>query len=281
MTVMGPHGLGGRQTVAEYRAQRREWSSGRVHVSSMDRSNMPVRDPAMPVPRFTPKTLAFLRSLKRHNERAWFHERRERYEADVRGPMIAMVEALAADLPGFAPDYVADAKLSLFRPYRDTRFSSDKAPLKTNVAAVFPHRQLGRMNGAALYFEVAPTWVWIGGGVYAPDAGQLLAIREHIAANHRQFGALVESAAFKKLGGLRGDRLTRPPRGFPKEHPAADYLLHKQFLGFREESAAFAVRPDFYKQLLTTFKTLAPLCAFLNEPLVARQDADPARFLRD
>src|SRR5262245_52875824 len=122
----------------------------------------------MPTPSFSAKTLAFLRALKRNNDREWFNARRAEYEQHVRGPMIAVVERLAVDFKKIAPHMAADPKTSLFRPWRDTRFSEDKAPLKTNVAAVFPDRRLGRMNGAGLYFEVAPTWVWIGGGSYAP-----------------------------------------------------------------------------------------------------------------
>jgi uncharacterized protein (TIGR02453 family) len=233
----------------------------------------------MTAPSFTPKTLSFLRALKRNNSRDWFHARRDEYETHVRGPMLAIVERLAEDLPRVAPDHVADAKTSLFRPWRDTRFSENKAPLKTHVAATFPHRGLGRMNGAGLYFEVAPTWVWIGGGIYAPDGPQLQAIRTHLVERHRELDRIVGAAAFKKLGGLSGDRLTRVPRGFDKAHPAADYLMHKQFLGAREESAEFATRPDFYRQLLATFATLAPLCRFLNEPLIARASKHPARYV--
>jgi uncharacterized protein (TIGR02453 family) len=218
---------------------------------------------------FTPKTLAFLRALKRNNNRAWFHARRDDYETHVRGPMIAIVEALAGDFRAFAPDLVADPKVSLFRPWRDTRFSENKAPLKTHVAAVFPNRTLGRMNGAGLYVEVAPRHVWIGGGLYAPDSAELHAVREHIAGHYRQFAALVRSPGLRRLGGLQGDTISRVPRGFPKDHPAADYLRYKQFLGFREEEAAFAVSPRFYSELLKTMKALAPLVRFLNEPLVA------------
>lgn len=220
---------------------------------------------------FTPKTLSFLRALARNNDRAWFHAHRDEYETRVRGPMLTLVERLAGDFAAFAPEMVADPKISLFRPWRDTRFSEDKAPLKTNVAAVFPHRALGRMVGAALYFEVAPKHVWIGGGIYAPDTAQLQAIREHVAAHRHALAALVASAAFRRLGGLKGEQLSRVPRGYPADHPAAAYLRHKQFLGFREEPAAFATRPDFYRQLVTTFKTLVPLCRFLNEPLIAAQ----------
>jgi uncharacterized protein (TIGR02453 family) len=220
---------------------------------------------------FTRKTLAFLRSLKRNNNREWFHTHRLRYETDVRAPMLAVVERLAVDLPKFAPELCADPKVSLFRPWRDTRFSEDKQPLKTHVAAVFPHRLLGRMNGAGLYFEVAPTWVWIGGGIYAPDTSQLQLLREHVAERHRELEEIVRSPGFKRLGGLQGERLTRVPRGFAKDHPAAHYLQFKQFLGYREESAAFATRPDFYKQLLQTFRQLTVLVQFLNAPLVASQ----------
>lgn len=221
---------------------------------------------------FTPKTIAFLRTLKKNNDRAWFHAHKAEYEQHVRGPMVAVVERLAGDLRTVAPGLIADPKVSLFRPWRDTRFSEDKTPLKTNVAAVFPDRTLGRMNGAALYFEVATTWVWVGGGIYAPDTSQLQAVREHIVTNQRQFERILAAPAFRKLGGLKGDQLTRVPRGWPKDHPAAEYLRHRQFLGFREEPAAFATRPDFYRQLVATFAALAPLVAFLNEPLLAQVD---------
>jgi uncharacterized protein (TIGR02453 family) len=230
---------------------------------------------------FTNKTIAFLRALKKNNDRGWFHAHRSEYEQHVRGPMVAIVDHLAHDFRTFAPDLVADPRVSLFRPWRDTRFSEDKAPLKTNIAAVFPNRTLGRMNGAGLYFEVATTGVWIGGGIYAPDSTQLHAIREHIAANLRRFEKVVQTPAFRKLGGLKGDRITRVPRGWPRDHPAADFLMHKQFLGFREEPALFATRPDFYKQLLSTMKALTPLVAFLNEPLLARLKVEKRPHILD
>jgi uncharacterized protein (TIGR02453 family) len=228
---------------------------------------------------FTRKTLSFLRALKRNNSREWFHARRADYEAHVRAPMVTVVERLAEDFRRVAPEFSADPKTSIFRQWRDTRFSENKTPLKTHIAATFPNRTLGRMNGAGLYFEVAPSWVWIGGGIYAPDAQQLQAIRHHLCERHAEFERLVRAAAFKKLGGLKGERLTRVPRGFDRTHPAADRLLHKQFLGSREEVAEFATSPRFYAELLATFTALVPLCRFLNEPLVARAKRDPALFM--
>lgn len=185
--------------------------------------------------------------------------------------MLAIVERLAVDLPTFAPELLADPKVSMFRPFRDTRFSDDKTPLKTTVAATFPNRTLGRMNGASFYFEVGPTYVWMGGGLWRPDTSQLHLVREHIVANHRRLDAIVMSPGFKKLGGLQGDKLSRVPRGFDKNHQAAAYLQHKQFMGFREEPAAFALSKDFYKNLVSTMKTLAPMVRFLNEPLVVAE----------
>lgn len=230
-------------------------------------------------PRFTPDTLRFFRALARNNRREWFHEHRARYDAHVHAPMVAIVQQLAVDFRKAAPEFVADPKISMFRPWRDTRFSADKKPLKTNVAAVFPHRALRRMQGAGLYFEVSHEQVWIGGGLYQPDAPTLHAVRTHLLAHHRTLTRLTSAAAFKKtLGTMRGDRVSRMPRGFDPVHPAAELLKHKQFLAWREEAAEFAARPDFYKQLLATFTAMAPFVAFLNVPIVeTRQhlDRDP------
>ena len=107
----------------------------------------------MPNPSFTPATLSFLRALKRNNDREWFRAQKDRYERDVREPMIRVIERLATDFKSFGPELVAAPKTSLYRIYRDTRFSPDKTPLKTNVAASFPWRGLHRHQGAGLYFE--------------------------------------------------------------------------------------------------------------------------------
>lgn len=219
-------------------------------------------------PHFTPKAVSFLRALKRNNDREWFRERKGQYEEFVKAPMVAIVEQLAVDLRDFAPELVVSPK-SIYRIYRDTRFSEDKTPLKTNIAVSFPWRGLPRHQGAGLYFEVAHQRVWVGGGMYAPDTSQLAAVREHIAVNHKRLSAIVESPAFRKsVGTLQGDTLQRVPRGFDKDHPAAGYLRHRQFLAAREFPAAFASDRKFYAGLLGVFRHVAPLVRFLNEPLV-------------
>ncbi len=228
----------------------------------------------MTTPRFTPEAISFLRALKRHNDREWFKARKERYEQLLREPMIAVIERLANDFAAFAPDLIANPKTSLYRIYRDTRFSPNKAPLKTHVAAVFPCRGLGKHQGAGLYLEIAPEWVWAGGGMYAPDTSQLHAVREHIADNARRFRTIVESPAFRReVGPLGGQRLERVPRGFPRDHEAAEYLKHRQFLAGHEFPASLASSPRFYTRVLDVFRRVAPLTRFLNEPLLERAGA--------
>ena len=233
----------------------------------------------MPSP-FTPKTLSFLRALKRNNDREWFRARKPEYERHVRGPMIELIARLAVDLRPFAPDLVADPKTSLYRIYRDTRFSDDKTPLKTNAAAVFPPRGFPRHEGAGLYVEIAPAWVWMGGGLYMPPPPSLHAIRQIIASTHPRLHRIVTAKAFTSvLGELQGDQLTRVPRGYLPDHPAAPYLRFKQFLGFREFAPGFATSDEFYPELLRTFKALTPLLRFLNSSI--RDAARPPAVLLD
>jgi len=223
----------------------------------------------VPASPFSKKTLAFLRALKRNNDREWFRARKGEYEQHVRGPMVVLLERLAEDFRTFAPDLVSEPRVCLFRIYRDTRFSSNKQPLKTNVAAHFPSRKLRKGEGAGLYVEIAPQWVWMGGGIYMPEPAELHAIRARVATDHRRLHRSVSSREFKSIiGEMSGDQLTRVPRGYPKDHPAAEYLRHKQFLGFREYPAEFALSPRFYPELLTVFKALTPLVNFLNDAIL-------------
>jgi uncharacterized protein (TIGR02453 family) len=230
----------------------------------------PVASQSMTSP-FTRKTLTFLRALERHNDREWFKTRKDDYERHVRGPMIVLLESLAKDLRTFAPDLVSDPKVSLFRIYRDTRFSGDKSPLKTNIAAHFPKRGFPRGQGAGLYFEIAPRWVWMGGGMYMPGAQDLQAIRARIAETHPRLHRIATAAPFRRyFGELGGEILTRVPRGYAADHVAAGYLRYKQFLAGRERDAELATSPRFYRELLDAFRAAAPLVKFLNEALVER-----------
>ena len=201
---------------------------------------------------FLAAALTFLRGLKRHNDRAWFAAHKEAYERDVKAPMVALVERLATDLRRFAPDLVASPKASLYRLHRDTRFSADKSPFKTQVGAVFPHRALHRHQGAGLYLEIGPAGTMIARRhLHAARRPNCTRSGEHLASNTARFRSLVESPAFRRaVGPVSGSTLQRLPRGFPPDHPAAEYLKLKQFLFGRDYPAAFATSPGFYRQVV-------------------------------
>jgi uncharacterized protein (TIGR02453 family) len=226
---------------------------------------------AATAPRFTDRTIRFLRALKRNNRREWFNAHKDEYEQHVRQPMAAMVERLAEDFRDFAPELVATPRLSMYRIYRDTRFSANKAPYKTHVAAVFPTRGLLKHEGAGLYFHISPDEVWIGGGMYAPQPAQLYAVREHIAGNIGELRAIVESRGFRRqVGELEGEKLTRVPRGFAKDHEAAEYLKHRHFIAGAEFPPSLAASAKLHGTLLAVFRQVIPLSRFLNRPLVGR-----------
>jgi uncharacterized protein (TIGR02453 family) len=220
------------------------------------------------IPEFPKAGLQFLKSLKRNNRREWFLKHKPEYEEYVRHPMEAIVDAIAPELERFAPDMQASRKASLFRIYRDTRFSNDKTPYKTHVAAQFPPSGLDRHEGASFYFHIGPGEFLIGGGLYSPDPKDLMAVRDRIAERQRQFESIVTAPGFRRLfGAISGAQLMRVPRNFPKDHPAAEYLRFKQFLASRKFSPETATTAQFGVIVRETFRGLYPFVKFLNEPI--------------
>jgi uncharacterized protein (TIGR02453 family) len=220
------------------------------------------------LPVFPSEGLQFLRSLKRNNNRDWFNRRKTTYEAAVKQPMLNLIEALAEDFARLAPEMQA-GKGSLYRIYRDTRFSKDKSPYKTHASASFTSAGLERHQGAGLYFHISPEEVLIGGGLYMPVPEDLHAVRTHVAENPEDFTAIVRGRRFRKIfGEVTGESLSRVPRGFPSDHPAAEYLKLKQFLAARTLPAETAIQADFYKLLKETFEAIMPFIRFTNEPIV-------------
>src|SRR6476619_2195447 len=129
--------------------------------------------------------------------------------------MLELVTALMRRLADFAPHHVGDPNKAIYRIYRDTRFSKNKTPYKTHIAAVFPRRDLEKHGGAGYYFSVSPDEIEVGGGVYMPSPESLRAIREHLAGAHQEFRRIVAARPVRRLfGEVYGDRLTRVPKGF-------------------------------------------------------------------
>ena len=220
-------------------------------------------------PRFTPDAIAFLRALKRNNDRDWFKARKARYDTVLRGPMIALIERLAGDFRAFAPELVASPRTSLYRIYRDTRFSANKAPLKTHIAAVFPCRGLARHQGAGLYLEIAPG---ASGSVEASTPRTPPSSTPCASTSPRTRGASGRSSSRQRFASAlvrwAASGCNACPAVFRKTIRLAEYLKFRQFLAGRDFPPSFASSPQFYRGVLRVFRQVAPLTRFLNEPLL-------------
>jgi uncharacterized protein (TIGR02453 family) len=217
---------------------------------------------------FPDEALRFLRQLKRNNNREWFLAHKDVYEQKVKAPMTELVLELGFALHRQAPEFVVEPKRVIYRIYRDIRFSADKSPYKTHVAAIFVPRQIPKKTGACLYFHVEPVEVLVAGGVYMPDPTTLRTLRQHIAANWEELLAITNQRSFRQLfGTLQGESLVRPPSGFPSDHPAIDVLRQKQFYVSITEAAKLAEGPKLLPRLLKLFSAMIPLVRSLNTPL--------------
>jgi uncharacterized protein (TIGR02453 family) len=224
-------------------------------------------------PGFPAEGIAFLRALKKHNDREWFTPRKSTFEAKVRQPMVELVSAIHGEMLRFAPDYVGEPAKCVYRIYRDTRFSKDKTPYKTFVSALLLRNNFDRYAGsAAYYFAVSPENIELAGGIYMPDRDVLLAVRQHLAENHREFRATYETARVRRLfGELSGESLTRVPKGFDAGHPAVDLIKRKQYLLDVNIDAKLAATPELFGEIVTRIEAMTPFIEFLNRPLLQRQ----------
>lgn len=224
------------------------------------------------MPRFAgfPKEgVQFLRDLKKNNDRDWFKARKKLFDEAVQAPMRELVLALGEELEAFAPGFLTDPKKAIYRIYRDTRFSNDKAPYKTHVAASFNHKSLTKHAGGCYYFHISPEEILAGGGVYAPGPADLLALRRHISATAPDYEAVVSARVFKRyFGEVTGERLVRPPKGFLPDDPAIEILKQKQFLAGANLDPALALSPKLLPELSKRLKALAPFLDYLNAPLL-------------
>ena len=217
-------------------------------------------------PGFPAEGLAFFSSLQRNNRREWFQPRKAIFEASMKQPMRELVVAVNSAMKSFAPDYVTDPDKAIYRIYRDTRFSKDKTPYKDHIAASFSRR--GDKTGAGFYFAVSHKEVAIGGGIYMPEPETLRAMRQHVAERHQEFRKIAGARAVRQLfTAVQGDQLSRVPKGYASDHPAADILRMKQYLLYVELPPDLATTPAMYTEVVKHFRAMTPLVEFLNAPL--------------
>lgn len=228
---------------------------------------------------FTTATLQFFRGLARHNAKPWFEAHRAEYEETVRAPMRALIEEMDVRLARFAPEITGDPKRSMFRIYRDIRFSKDKSPYKTHAACWFYHRDADRRvgseaegGGAGFYVHIQPGASFVGGGIWMPPRPMLNRLRDAIAEKWKAFDRLVRDAAFKRRFGSLSDEaaLQRMPRGFPETHPAAGWLKYQSFTAGRALRDSQVTGARLPVLLEADFARLLPLVRWLNGALGLR-----------
>jgi uncharacterized protein (TIGR02453 family) len=228
---------------------------------------------------FSSATLTFLRGLKAHNAKPWFEAHRDEYERAVKQPMLELIEEMDVRLARFAPEIIGDKRRSMFRIYRDIRFSNDKSPYKTHASCWFYHRDGSRAvgreavgGGAGFYFQIAPGNSFIGGGMWMPPREALLKLRDRIALKPKEFEKIVsDKKVVKRFGGMDDEAmLKRTPRGYSPDHPAAKWLRYQSFVTGRALTDNQAVSPNLPAMIEADFRLMVPLVRWINGVLGLR-----------
>jgi uncharacterized protein (TIGR02453 family) len=216
--------------------------------------------------RFDEKTIKFLQELRANNNREWFKANKTRYEEDVLDVALRFIQSMQDPLADFAPHFTAVPTRmggSLMRVYRDTRFSNNKLPYKTNVGIQFRHERAKDVHSPGYYVHIDPDEVFIGVGMWRPDSDPLRQIRERIAARPAEWTRAIGTPAFKRHFQLGGETLQRPPRGFDKEHPLIEDIKRKSFIAVRNLAVEDCLKPQFQRRVETSFKEASPYMEFL------------------
>lgn len=217
-------------------------------------------------PGFDAKLFKFLKDLSKNNNRDWFKKNKPRYEAEVLEPAQAFVRAFAAPLKKLSPMFVADDRRvggSIMRIYRDTRFSKDKTPYKTNVGIHFRHEMGKDVHAPGFYVHLATDGCFLGAGMWMPDNKILTKIRDAIVDDPDAWKRLRDGKKFRDQFKLSGEQLKTAPRGFPKDHKYIEDLRRKSFIGVKDLSQKEVLKKDFAKDVSKSFATAKPFIRFL------------------
>jgi uncharacterized protein (TIGR02453 family) len=213
---------------------------------------------------FNPDLFVFLRQLKRHNDRDWFAKNKVRYQQVAVEPAMQFISGFAVHLDKLSPHFVADARPtrgSLFRIYRDTRFSLDKIPYKTHIGLHFSHESGKDAHAPVFYLHLEPDGCFAAAGVWHPDNRTLTKIRTAIVAQPEQW-----KKVRRKLE-LEGESLKRPPRGFDPAHPFIEDLKRKDFTSSVALTEEQVYGPTFMKEFTAACQTMKPLVEFTTKAL--------------
>jgi uncharacterized protein (TIGR02453 family) len=216
---------------------------------------------------------AFFKELKANNERAWFEENKQRYKDSVVAPLSDFIAAMAPRLAKVSKHMVADPRPnggSMFRIYRDVRFSKDKSPYKTAAGVQFRHALGKTAHVPGFYMHFAPDDVFFGGGIWMPEPDALNKVRRAIADDQKAWKKVVDDKTFAKtFDGVQGESLARPPKGFdPGHHYIAD-IKRKSFFAMSQSSPKIAQSPALVEDVEQAFRAAKPLMAFVCKALDA------------
>ncbi len=210
-------------------------------------------------------TLKFLTLLKKNNNRPWFEGQRKHYET-AKEDFLIFTENLIAGIAAFDPAIAhLKPKDCLFRINRDVRFSKDKSPYKTNMAAYFNHKGK-KGNGAGYYLHIEPGKNFTAGGIWMPEPVVLAGIRQEIDYNFEGWNKIISNTVFKKTfkEGIKGDALVRPPKGYNETNPAIKFIKQKSFIVTAPFTDAEVQSKVFVKNTAAAFKAMKPFIDFLN-----------------
>jgi len=215
---------------------------------------------------FSPETLRFLEEIADNNERTWFQANKHRYEADVLEPALGYIETMGPRIERISAHFVAIPKRvggSLMRIYRDTRFSHDKTPYKTNIGIQFRHERGKDVHAPGFYVHVEPGRCFLGAGIWRPESGALAKIRTRIVEKPGAWKNASRDGRFEEYFEFGGQRLKRPPRGVPAELPYIEDIKRKDFIASCPIDDEDVIAGDFPERTTARFAAAAPLMAFL------------------
>jgi uncharacterized protein (TIGR02453 family) len=215
----------------------------------------------------TPELFTFFRELKQNNNREWFEANKPRYENHVRGPLLQFITDFGLRLAEISPHYVADARRvggSLFRINRDIRFSKEKTPYKPHAGIQFRHEVGKDAHAPGFYLHLEPDSVFVGAGMWQPDAPTLSKVRQAIVEQPDRWQRAISDERFKDTFVLGGDSLKNPPKGYDPDHPFIEDLKRKDFIASTTFSEAEACAPGFIDRYSEVCRRAAPFMSFLT-----------------
>lgn len=211
--------------------------------------------------------LIFLKNLNENNNRDWFNENKDHY-INTQQNFIKVIDDIIQGVADYDESVERlEAKNCLFRIYKDTRFSKDKTPYKTNLGASLRNKGTKTLSHSGYYIHLEPGKSFLAGGVYMTEPANLKAIRTHLSENGEEFLKIINTESFKNNLELRGERLVKIPQGFSKEDPMGEYLKYKQFTVFHELTDETILSDHFVSLAVDIFKEIHPFNKFLNNAI--------------